>query len=151
MISVRADTHNRQVLVTIDNAPHKVRRGLVKALTEIGKENVRHTQNLIKAPPKTGRIYRRKGRVHRASAPFEPPAEDRGKLRRGVKYRVYGWEKMEYGDTVSYGKYLEEGTKRKTGRVKMKPRPHLKTTVREKQKDNFVTLERTVYNKLNRL
>lgn len=151
MISVRADTHNKQVLVTLGDAPHRVRRGIVTAFTEIGRENVHHAQKLIKNPPKTGRIYRLRGRTHRASAPFEPPAENTGKLRRGVRFRVYGWNKMEFGDSVLYGKYLEEGTKNKLGRVKMKPRPHIKTTVREKQRDNFLTLERTVYQKLNKL
>lgn len=140
MITLRADTHNKRVLLTIDRAIPRWRAGIREALTTIGKENSRHTRNLIKNPPKTGRTYKIKGRTHRASAPFEAPATLSGKLERSVKSRVYGWEKMEFGDEAPYGKYLASGTKNKAGKVRMKPRPHLKATVRAKQKDNFLSL-----------
>lgn len=141
MITLRADTHNKKVLLTITKATSRWKAGIRGALATIGKENSRHTKRLInKSSDKTGRTYRIQGRTHRASAPFEAPATLYGKLQRSVKFKVYGSEKMEFGDTVFYGKYLEQGTKNKEGRVRMKPRPHLKTTVREKQKDNFLSL-----------
>lgn len=136
MIKLIPNTQNRTVFIEIDNAPDKVKKGLRLALTEIGKENVRHLKNLIKKPPKTGRLYG----SHRASAPGEAPANWTGKLLRSVKYRVYGWSKMEFGDGQPYGLFLEGGTKTKDGTKKMAARPHLKTTVREKSKDNFNSL-----------
>jgi hypothetical protein len=145
MFSIRPNTQNKRVLVTIKEATPRIRKGLRAAFTEIGKENSLHTKNLIKNPPKTGRIYRFRGRNHQASAPGQPPANRSGDLMKSVGSRVYGWEKMEFGDRKFYGKFLEDGTR------KMKPRPHLVRTVREKSRDNFITLERTVYNQINKL
>ena len=138
MIRVKEDRKNRQVFVSIDNTTNKTRNGLRAALTEIGRENVKHTKNLIKKGPKTGRVYRIKGRVHKASAPGEAPASRSGKLLRSVRARVYGWERMEFGDSAPHGKYLELGTRN------MEPRPHLKTTVDERSGDNFIILNESV-------
>lgn len=150
MITLRAATNNKRVFVTIDKAIPRFKTGIREALTIMGKENSRHTRKLIKNPPKTGRTYKIKGHSHRASASFEAPATFSGKLLRSVKSRVYGSEKMEFGDEAPYGKYLAAGTKDKAGRVQMKPRPHLKTTVREKQKDNFLTLLESVDRKVKK-
>jgi hypothetical protein len=125
-------------MINIGQADKVFDREIRKALTEIGKDNVRHLQALIKNPPKTGRWYKFKGRPHQASAPFQAPADRSGDLRKTSGYRVYG-NKMEFGDRMPYGTYLEKGTSR------MKPRPHLKRTVREKQRDNFMTLANTVH------
>lgn len=97
------------------------------ALQDIGAQNNSYTRRIIRKGPKTGRIYYWWGgrsRRHQASAPGQAPANMRGRLRRGVNFRVMGNDKMEFGDTVFYGLYLEQGTK------KMKPRPHLSTAVR---------------------
>lgn len=145
MLSIRADPQNRRVKITIDQSTPRIQRDLRLALTEVGKENTRHVQRLIEGPPKTGRFYVIEGQLHQASAPFQPPADRSGDLRRTSGYRVYGWEKMEFGDRMPYGKFLEEGTRN------MKPRPHLKRTVREKSRDNFVTLANTVHKGLTTL
>lgn len=145
MLSIRPNTMNRTVLITINQASRRMNRDIRLALTEVGRENSRHSQMLIKNPPKTGRFYKFRGRPHRASAPGQPPADRSGDLRRTSGYRVYGSSKMEFGDRMPYGKFLEEGTS------KMRPRPHLKRTVREKSRDNFVTLSNTVHRGLERL
>jgi hypothetical protein len=138
MIRVKADRKNMKSTITIDDAPRRVRRGIRNALTEIGKENVRFAKDLIKKPPKSGRVYFIKGKRHRASAPGEPPANLSGKLMRSVHSRTYGWHKMEFGDAAPHGKFLELGTR------KMQPRPHLTRTVRAKRRDNFNVLEAAV-------
>lgn len=147
MITIIPDHKNMKVLIKIDKAIIIIKKGLRNALHEIGQENKRHCKKLILDPPKTGRIYlsRTKPSPHQASAPGEAPANWTGALRKNVRYRVYGHDRMEFGDGVIksakegaglYGKYLEEGTK------KIKPRPHVGRTVDEKQKDNFKTIER---------
>ncbi len=144
MIAMRPDHRNRTVFITIDQSLPRFRNGLRGALKEIGKENSKHNKMLIKNPPKTGRIYKFQGRDHQASAPGQPPADRSGDLRKTSGYRVYGHSRMEFGDRMSYGKYLEDGTSR------MKARPHIKRTVREKQRDNFTTLANTVHRELVR-
>lgn len=139
MFSIRPNTRNKRVLVTIDQATSKLRTGLRQALTEVVRENSQHNKRLIKNPPKTGRIYKFEGRDHQASAPGQPPADRSGDLRKTAGFRVYGWEKAEFGDRMPYGVFLEDGTRR------MRPRPHIVRTVREKSRDNFVTLANTVH------
>lgn len=71
----------------------------------------------------SGRIYRRRGRVHQASAPGEPPAPDLGQLRASVGHRV-GTDAdglfAEIGTDVDHGLYTEVGTRH------MAPRPWLR-------------------------
>lgn len=137
-VSVRADYKNRQVFISIDNATYAIRRGLKDALIEIGRGNVRHTKALIKNPPKTGRMYGK----HQASAPGEPPANWTGKLLKSVKYKAYGWSRMEFGDYVFYGKYLEDED--------ILNRPHLSRTVKERSGTNFNIINRVVSKNIKR-
>lgn len=53
-----------------------LRRGVLAAAEDVRTEAVR----LIVEPPKTGRVYRRRGITHQASAPGEAPASDTGRL-----------------------------------------------------------------------
>ena len=142
MIHIKNDFRNRKTFISIDKATHNVREGLRDALTEIGKENVRHTQRLIKEPPKTGRFYLFRGRLHQASAPGQSPANRSGKLLKSVRYRTHNWDSMEFGDHVPYGKYLELGTH------KMEPRPHLGRTVRQKRRDTYNALLNAVKSRI---
>lgn len=73
--------------------------------------------------PGSGRIYRRGGVVHQASAPGEPAASDTGQLLNSVGHRmsedangVYA----EVGTDVKHGAYTELGTRH------MAPRPWLR-------------------------
>lgn len=64
--------------------------------------------------PKTGRIYRRKGRLHQASvgrARAEYPANDTGALRASIRSRV-GTNEAEVGSNMFYSNFLREGTSR---------------------------------------
>lgn len=146
MITIRADHENKKVLISVD-ATLRIRKGLRIGLTQIGKENSRHTRKLIKDPPKTGRFYPFRGGLHQASAPGEAPANKTGDLMKSVHSRVYGWEKMEFGDGQFYGVYLENGTRNR----RIAARPHLKTTVNAKSRDNYLTLEQEVLNRINRI
>lgn len=59
--------------------------------------------------PKTGRVYRRRGRSHRASAPGEYPARDSGRHIATVDYKVSGSE-VTVGSGQEYAAYLRNGT-----------------------------------------
>lgn len=124
-IGITIEPKSLMFLRDIAHHDEKMRGGHRLAFYKIGKENVRVTRELIKKGPKTGRLYRIAGRkrLHRASAPGEPPANLTGRLRRGVDFIVKGTDQMQFGDTVHYGFYLERGTR------KMKPRIHLKRAV----------------------
>lgn len=71
------------------------------------------------ASPKSGRIYRRRGRSHRASAPGEFPAKDSGAHLATVSHRV-GPSEVTVGSGMFYAKFLRYGTK-KMARRKMSP------------------------------
>lgn len=128
MIVVRKKS--RQVLAQI---PHHIklhREGIEQAFFEIGTETVREVRRLIKSGPKTGRIYRFRGRPHQASAPGEAPANRSGRLLRSSDYKVSGSYQMRVGETVDYAKFLEEGV-----RGRMAPRPHLLKAVNNQARD----------------
>lgn len=74
--------------------------------------------------PGTGRIYIRGGKVHRASAPGEPPAVDTGRLRSSITHevKIQGNEVSGLvGTNVEYAKYLELGTNKMAARPFLRP------------------------------
>lgn len=71
----------------------------------------------------SGRVYRRRNRVHQASAPGQPPAPDTGLLRASVTHQdgsdaagLY----QDIGSALAYALYLELGTRH------IAPRPWLR-------------------------
>jgi len=92
-------------------------RGVVRGTEAVHQEAVRRVQN----PPKTGRIYRRRGVLHQASAPGEAPASDTGAL---VQQSGTRYEPDRLTGIVSFNALhaapLEYGT------VRMEPRPFLR-------------------------
>lgn len=137
-VSIKADYNNKRVYLHIERGPLFFRKGIKKALHEIGSENVHQLRRFIHTGPKTGRLYWFRGRIHQASAPGESPASMTGRLARTADYKVRGSYQMEFGDKAFYGKFLEDGTR------KMLPRPHLIRTVKKKERDNLRSLERNV-------
>lgn len=140
---------NIRIRAQIKNAPNATTRGIRNALYTIGKELWKHSRDLIKNPPKTGRLYRIKGRKkrHKASAPGQAPANRTGTLRRHIGFLVQGDTNLEFGVRllVEYGKYLELGTS------KMEKREFLTRSVREKQKDTEIYFDGNLNKNLNRL
>jgi hypothetical protein len=61
------------------------------------------------ASKKSGRVYRRKGRNHRASAPGEFPARDSGAHLASVSSSSNGQE-ANVGSGMFYAKFLRDGT-----------------------------------------
>jgi hypothetical protein len=134
MIQIKADFKNRKTFGTIRKAGKRFHAGIRAGLHEIGVENRRHLRKLIRSKNKTGRLYPFRGRLHQASAPGEAPANMTGSLANTAGFRVSGHYQCEFGDREEYGKFLEEGTQ------KMKPRPHVARTAKEKERDNYNSL-----------
>jgi hypothetical protein len=73
--------------------------------------------------PGTGRVYRKDGRVHQASAPGQAPAPDQGELRRSWLVRKLEPGTYRIASHLSYAAALEFGTRR------LAPRPYLRPAV----------------------
>lgn len=58
----------------------RLRAGAMLGVTEAINIVDRRAVSLILDTPKTGRVYKRRGATHQASAPGEPPASDTGTL-----------------------------------------------------------------------
>jgi len=62
---------------------------------------------------KSGKVYKRRGVFHRASAAGEPPATDTGRLISSISHQAFldGLQVL-VGTATKYGKFLEFGTHR---------------------------------------
>lgn len=73
---------------------------------------------LITSPPKTGKVYRRRGVTHQASAPGQAPASDSGRLAQSRVINIFpDWMIARLTFRTDYAMKLEIGTS------KMEPRP----------------------------
>lgn len=126
----------------ITNLTKNTKQGIRKAFYFIGKDLKKESVRLINQKPKSGRFYiinvgiggkaLKSPRIHQASAPNEAPAVITGKLRKSISFNVHNFNQLEFGSNVEYGKYLELGT------VKMKPRPYLKPSILNKNKNSIL-------------
>lgn len=87
-----------------------------------GTESVRNEAlRLILNTPKTGRVYRRRGVEHQASAPGEAPASDTGRLVASIRTEYENNNLVgRVVASTNYAAHLEFGTQR------MQPRPFLR-------------------------
>ena len=88
--AVEADLHKLVVRTALD-----VRRDVIKR---------------YKSGPKTGTIYKRRNRLHQASAPGEAPAVDRGGLMSSIYYTQPTRLSATVGSRLAYGYWLEFGS-----------------------------------------
>jgi|GEM_PF-6581272 len=115
------------------------RPGCVEAVRAGQDAFLRKIDELLSQPGR-GRIYRRGGRVHQASAPGDPPAEDLGTYRRSFrKYplQVRGDEVSgEAGTDDPRAVWFELGTSQ------MLPRPHIEEAQRAAEEATDQAFER---------
>lgn len=148
MISVKPDYKNKEIEFKLKNISFEMAAGVRSALFEIGGENTQQTKKFIYAPPKTGRFYPYKGRLHQASAPGESPANRSGFLARSCDYKVIGLYRVEFFTRAPYGNYLEDGTENKDGTPRILPRPYLIRTMKKMRTANYSSLQRHVYDRI---
>lgn len=138
----RIDPGNKKVFFDLGRSAAGTKRGVRQGLWALARDLRTGVRKRIKEKPKTGRLYRIKGRRrrHRASAPGEDPANLTGKLRNSVGFDIRGTSQLEFGyrDTVDYGKFLEVGTN------KMKPRPALTNQVNQSARNARQHFEREI-------
>ena len=150
-----------------DKLVSKMEKLQVQALKACGALLEREIKLSMK--PGTGNEYVRGGKIHRASAPGQPPAVDTGRLRASITYNWSGSGRgrapiqnpsketksndgvgepaasrhevvVVVGTNVKYGRDLELGT------TKIKPRPYLRPAL----ENNRARLERIIYNTIQR-
>lgn len=110
----------------------EIERALKNGLDTVGENLKRQLVFKLISPPKTGRLYPVMGAQHKASAPGEAPANRTGNLIQSIYHDVLSHNRLEFGETAKYAKYLEDGTKKKgSNTFLMKPRPHLRPVVEE--------------------
>lgn len=116
-------------------------RGVVSGTEMLREEALR----LIQDTPKTGRIYRRRGVEHQASAPGEPPASDTGRLVQSIRTEYFPDElKGVLQASTAYAAFLEFGTSR------MEPRPFMRPAVSNKRADIEKTINDEVADELGK-
>ena len=132
-MTITLDIKSKKVLATIDKLDRAIPRELKQGLHFIGKR-LRNTasKNILKKP-RSGIIYKYKGRRHRSSKEKESWANRSGTARRGIVHHVTNPLQLSFGNTTEYAKWLEFGS------PKMKPRPAHKIAITQNNK-NIITI-----------
>lgn len=110
--------------------------GIMRAIVR-GTESVKtEAINMVQSGPKTGRVYRRRGIEHQASAPGQAPASDTGHLVQSI-HTEYNRKNLEgyVVVTADYARALEFGTEN------IEPRPFLRPAVSKKAKAIIADVE----------
>lgn len=129
----------------LPNVEAALQRGINQGLHQAGFNLVKTAKDGIQRGPKTGRVYTRRGRRKRASAPGEYPGIVTGDYLNAMIFEVHGSSEMEFGDTDFKATFLELGT------VNLAPRPALTLSVDAREKDTLEVLRMSGFNALERL
>ena len=103
----------------------KIERAIGKGLDRLAaqvQEKAKRSMTETELDP--SRDYRRKGNrrfVTASSAPYHPPAVQRGRLQKSVHIRRRGKYERQVGSRVPYALYLEVGTSRMIERPWLRP------------------------------
>lgn len=132
---IKDGPQNKKFFDQINKIGRSTDEGIRKAFFTVGTLLRKEARRSIIQGPKTGRLYRIKGRRHRASAPGEPPANFTGTLQKSVGFKTHGKRELEFGARAPYAAFLELGTS------KMQKRPYLIRSINNLSKNITVTLE----------
>lgn len=104
-----------------DELMSKLRQGVANAIFKTTEAVRNEAVRSILQGQKSGRIYRRRGIEHKASAPGEAPASDTGRLANSIdtSYEDRGLTGIVHV-RAEYAPFLEFGT------IKMEPRPFMR-------------------------
>jgi len=131
---VKSKRGNAKSIAKIGTIDEDTRRGIRRSFHLLGKDLARTAKQSIIKGPKTGKLYRIKGRKnrHRASAPGEAPANLSGNLQKSIDFVVHGHSHMTFGagnEIIDYAGYLENGT------PKMSERNYLWKSIEENERN----------------
>ena len=141
--SYRPTAHAVFILRTkVKGAARRFKGGIRSAGLQVGANLIRTARMGMEREKKLGRMYTRKGRRKRASAPGQYPGIVTGETIRGLDMTMRGSEQLEFGikDRVAKPKhlptFLELGT-RVNGKVRMEPRPTLQLANASQEKNSY--------------
>lgn len=122
-----------------DSIAERVRKGVMRGVisgTQIVQEEMIRS---IMEPPKSGKIYTRRGVKHQASAPGEKPANDTGNLAKSITTsfdpaNLTGTINVgaEYGARLEYG-FVGQDSAGRT--IDQAPRPFARPALADKEKE----------------
>ena len=100
-------------------------REIAKAIDKMSLTVTSDVKRKIQRGPKTGKIYNRRGKQHRASREGEAPATDTGTLVSSIYTSKISKLTSVVGSRLDYAYYLEFGT------INIDPRPSWQPAVEE--------------------
>jgi len=128
---------------TLGTLASRTRKGANTGMHLMGDLLVKEFKKQVMAKNKKGKIYRLKGRIHRASAPSQTPANRTGHYKDMIGFYVSNLN-LTFGNNAHYAEYLEDGTRN------MYPRYGLKNTIKAVGDEKMVTvLENAIKRSVN--
>ena len=118
MVKVKYSSYKAKIVITHSKRllDRSIRRGF-KLVDDIVQKDLQKGFR----EPKTGKFYKTKYGLHRASAPYEYPAILTGKLSKSIR-STQSRRRLEVGTSIDYAPYLEFGS------AKILPRPFIDKT-----------------------
>ncbi len=129
----------------LPNVEVAMKRGINQGLHQAGFNLVKTAKDGIQRGPKTGRVYARRGRRKRASAPGQYAGIVTGDYLNAMAFEVHGSSEMVFGNSDFKATFLELGTSL------MEPRPALTLSVDAREKDTLQVLRTAGFSALERL
>ena len=104
-------THIEPFKVDLSQLDNNMEKGIRRGFFVVGHLLIKTARSQMAEKPKSGRLYKIKGRKHRASAPGESPANITRALSRSLGFQI-GNLSMQFGaggrgSGVNYASYLE--------------------------------------------
>lgn len=129
----------------LPNIERALQRGINQGLHQAGFNLVKTARDGIQRGPKTGRVYSRRGRRKRASAPGQYAGIVTGDYLNAMSFEVHGASEMVFGNTDFKATFLELGT------ASLAPRPALTLSVDAREKDTLIVLRTAGFSVVERL
>lgn len=117
-ITIKPTGNTKKHLRELEISEFRFRKGVERALFDIGFDAAREAEMMINNEGRDGRLYITNGLPHVASSPGDAPANLSGRLKKSMNFVVRG-DEVEWGSTAGHAVFLELGTR------KMDPRPFL--------------------------
>ncbi|QDP54147.1 MAG: hypothetical protein GOVbin4685_7 [Prokaryotic dsDNA virus sp.] len=124
--------------VALDDLSDDIQQAVSNVVLETAAEIEAGVKLRMQQGPATGRTYKRRSVVHRASAPGEPPAPDTGVLLGSIYHERAGQFSAVVGSRLAYAAFLEWGT------FKMAPRPAWTPEVESAKQPFYADIERAI-------
>lgn len=101
---------DRELANALRNMGYQLRMDVARDVEATAQQARGEIMRRIMRGPKTGKVYKRGGVTHQASAPGEAPASDTGRLANSVQIKRVSDKRATVGSRLAYALYLEMGT-----------------------------------------